>query len=333
MDNTIIPSFLQDGDDDDRFLALDQAGRTELIIGEVKDIIYPSDEASLSKTVIEYNVWAQVRTAGVTEGILFYNCRLASYLGSKADKTTFVLRANPRAGEQRGSQAGFGNGSKVLIQCLNGESVYPIIVGGAFDPEDKSQKDIPEDELFYQWVYNGISIGINNDGEVTVTYGGKTDADGKTDVKDSVKGSYAKFAKNGNVVISDNDGKNSVTVDHENKKVVIKRDEAFELGDATDKMLLGESFRKEHKKLNTKLQSLSTTLQNLSQQAGQAAATAGGKMAVPLTGAVAAATDVAQVGAFLIAASQIFKQMADAFQAFENAGIKTNYLSAKNKAD
>lgn len=332
MDYTILPSFLQDGDNDNRFVVSDQAGRLELILGEVKDIIYPSDEGSVSKTVIEYNVWAQVRTNGSTEGILFYNCRLASYLGSIADKTTFVLRTNPKAGEESGE--GFGNGAKVLLQCLNGESVYPIIVGGAFDPEDESQKDIPEDELFYQWVYNGVSIGINNDGEVTVTYGGKTDNDGETDVDDDVRGSYAKFAKNGNVVISDNDGKNSVTIDHENKKVVIARDKAFELGEATDKMLLGESFRKEHQKLNRKVQTVGQVMEQLTKQAAIAVNQAGGKMAVPVTGAVSAAADITQLGVYMQLMTQQWKNLMDAFKDFEQAASKKNsFLSKKNKAD
>jgi len=322
----VIPSFFEYYDPNEE--AQDQLDRYGLFVGEIKEVIYPDNKESRTQKILEYTVVGQVRAGGAAQSQVFYNCVPLNQLAGYADFSYQTFRVDSEL------KTTFGKGSKVLLLCLNGESFYPVIVGGIYDPKDESQKDIPKGKRLSHWQFNGVHIDVNDDGEYQITFKGATDIDGKTDVKDSVAGSFAKWAKNGNISVQDNDGKNQILIDHENKKVVVKRDEAFELGDATDKMLLGESFRKEQESLHQKLSKFIDTVSQLTQNAGIAAATAGGKMVVPIYGAVLAASDIAQLGGLLVSIAQINGQMKQALDAFENAAkAKNSFLSKKNSAD
>lgn len=329
----IIPSHLglgwtprhSDGDAYNEYL---------LRFGEVQKIIYPDDDASRTKKVVEYDVWVQHRANGTGAGVMYCNCRLGSLFGGVADDSSHTLRVPKTPSTKEKGSNGLGLGSKVLLLCINGERNNAVIVGGMRDPkaEDKDAKD--KGHNFFA-VFNGVSVVVDKDGQLTVTYGGKTEVDGKKsdDVKDEQVGSYVKFGKNGNISVSDKDGKNSVVIDHENKKVLIKRDEAFELGDATDKMLLGQSFRDAEKQKNEKVQKLTDQISQLRQQQSTALTTAAGKVLGPFMSA-GAAVDLAQAGALGIAISQLEKQVAEAIGAFEQAaGQKNSFLSKKNSAD
>lgn len=331
-DGTILPYGLETSLEP-QFPVYDTTGVYMLLSGEIKDVVYPDSQDSRTKKFVEYSVFAQYRAGAVGIGKVFLGCVMINHLASLADFDYQTLRVNKKAGEDSQTK-GLGKGSKVLFLCANGDTGSPIIIGGLPDPKDESQKDIPKDKRLSHWQFNGVHIDVNDDGEYQITFKGATDIDGKTDVKDSVAGSFAKWAKNGNISVQDNDGKNQVLIDHENKKVVVKRDEAFELGDATDKMLLGESFRKEQESLHQKLSKFIDTISQMTQNAGIAAATAGGKMVVPIYGAVLAASDIAQLGSLLVSIAQINGQMKQALDAFENAAkAKNSFLSKKNSAD
>lgn len=308
----------------------DQTQRYQLLMGEVKNIVYPNDANSRTKLFIEYDVWVQVRSNDISEGQLFYNCVQANALAGLSDKSYYVLRANPKAGEDGEEET---SGSKVLILNLNGESYYPIIISGVMDPEDDSQKDVPHDELALYWNYNGIKAEINNDGELVVSYNGATKEDGSTEAEDSAVGTYYTFDKDGNFTISDEDGKNSFILNNKDGELQFQREKKFKIGKGDEAFVLGTSFRKEQKAKNAKLQAQLSVLENLMMQIGTALTTAGGKMAVPIAGAVSAAVDVAQAGALAITASKIVKQLNDAIKTFEDNGAKTDYKSKKDFTD
>lgn len=302
--------------------------------GEVQEIIYPDDKRSRSGKVTEYNVFVQHRSNGTGAGAMYTNCVPQSLFGGLADYVDFTYRAPKTPSTQDKEAKGIGLGSKVLILCANGERNNAYIIGGMrdFKAKDDKAKDLGH---HYLAVFNGVSASVNKDGELTVTYGGKTKIDGKKDddAKDEEVGSFVSFFKNGNITVQDKDGKNQFLVDHKNKKIVIKRDEAFELGDATDKMLLGESFRDAQKQMNQKTQKLIDNASQQMQQGATALTTASGKIMGPFMSAAAAA-DFAQAGAFLLAASQLLKQASEAIGQFEqSASQKDSFLSRKNKAD
>lgn len=330
-DGTVVPYGFQ-VTEGEQYSSWDLQNDYQLLAGEVKSVVYPDDVKSRTKKFLEYVVYVQYRGNGVTQGKYYQGCVVMNALGSKADRSTYTLRANGKVGEDKDNN-NLGLGSKVLILLVNGDVGTPVIIGGLPDPTDESQKDFEKDKSLFSWVFNGISVSVNDDGEATVTYTGKSKNDGTTDVEDTVAGSYVKMDKDGNVLVSDKDGKNSLKINHKDGNVEIQRDKKLKIGDADEAFVLGTTYRKQQKQLHTKMQSMLSTLQNLTQQLGTALATAGGKMAVPVSGAVAAATDVAQAGAFAISASQIVKQLGDAVKAFEDAGQQTDYISKKNFAD
>lgn len=336
-DGTVIPYGMDVPDTSSEMVDLLEVNN--IMVGEIQEVIYPSSDRSKTKRFIEYNVLAQYRANGIGNQRFFYNVLQLTHFGSISDHSFAVLRADSKAGDTSTKKdevefEGIGRGSKVVLACLNSEAASAYIIGCIPDPADKSQKDIKDGELGFHWAYNGIELTVNNDGEATVTYTGKRDSKNKTDVGDDVPGSSITFDKDGGIKISDKDGKNALFVDHKNKKIIISRDSAFELGDATDKMLLGESFRDAQKKLNNDLQAKFKTLQQLASQASTAASTASGKMVTPVYGAVAAAADFVQIAAYMQIMSQTLAQISQSFQSFENsASQKNSFLSKKNAAD
>jgi hypothetical protein len=305
-----------------------------LRLGEIQKIIYPKDDDSRSKVFIEYNVYVQQLENGTGAGVLYTNCLLVNLLAGLADEFHYTLRVpkTPSLAELK-EKKGLGFGSKVLILCLDGQRTRAYILGGVRDPRDERDKESKDLGHHLNFEFNGIGVFINKDGELTLTYKGKTLIDGKVDAKDEQVGTYFRLDEDGNALLSDKDGKNSLLIDHKNKKVIIKRDEAFELGEATDKMLLGESFRNAQKQKNNKLKSYFKTAKNLLQQAGTQLNTAGGAVAGPFMAAAAGPSMIA-AAQLIIQVSTMMEQMGQAIGDFEDsASQKESFLSKRNKAD
>lgn len=333
-DGTVVPSHMQVEDRAPRFFSGDYFGDVQLHQGEVKEIIWPDDDRSRTKRFIEYNVVVQYFRQGIGTTRVYTNCVVSNGLQGLADLEYWTLRAYPSSGDGKNNQPTVKNGSKVLLLCINGQTNFPIILAGMFDPTDDTQKDSDlKNKHFYKWRFNGITFEVDDDGQLKIVYTGKSDEKGDTKVDDSVAGSFILLDKDGNVSIQDSDGKNQFLVDHKNGKIIIKRDNAFELGAATDKMLLGERFRKAQKQLHSDLQIQFATTSKLVQQASTAAISAAGKMIVPISGAMSAAVDFAQVGALFLTASQSIDKLGKAIQAFEQSNVDTDFLSPKNKID
>lgn len=330
-DGTVIPSYLE-FTTEERFPSYQQSDYA-LLTGEVKNIIYPDEENSRSKRLIEYDVFVQYRHHGASTGKIYNNCVLMNSLGSLADSSTFVLRANKKAGEDTDNK-NLGYGSKVLILCVNGDSVAPVIIGGLPDPKDEIQKDIDKDKKFLSWVFNGIRAEINDDGELQVTYEGATNEKAETDVEDSVAGSFVKFDKDGNIFIQDSDGKNLLEIDHKNGNVIIQRDKKLKIGQANEAFILGTSYRKEEKTMHNKMIGVLNSLQQIISQMATQINIIGVKHLIPVYGPVTAAAEVSTVGTLAQASSQLIGQLKDAVQTFENNGQSVNdYKSEKNFGD
>lgn len=299
---------------------------TRLRVGEVTTIVYPDDKESRSKKFVEYHVLVQQRSNRTGNAKLYRNCLLMNPFAGLADRASFTLRAD---NAQNLTKSGLGKGSKVMVLCANGETNNAYIIGGCRDQTDETDKKVKDLKHHLYFNFNGVSFFIDDDGQLFVTYNGKTGIDGKTDsnVDSNAPGSTLKFGKDGAIQIADKDAKNAVTIDHANKKVTIARDQAFELGDATDHMLLGESFRNAQQQLNNNLMGKLQALQGQLQAAGTA-------LNAAVTPAPGAPLGLNGVGAALLAAAQTVNQMAQAIQQFEqSASQKNSFLSQKNKAD
>ena len=306
---------------------------TPLRLGEVQEIVYPDDDRSRSRKFVEYRVLVQQRSNGTGYAKMYENVLLMSSLGGLADFSTHTLRADKSENKDK---VGLGKGSKVLILCVNGESNQAVIVGGMRDQTDDRDKAKAKDLGHYLvWEFNGVSVFINKDGEFEIQYKGKTEIDGKVsdDVSDDAKTSRIQLKKNGDIKLATKDEKQLVHLDAEHGKVIVQRDKNLEIGDATDKMLLGESFRNSQKEMNNKVKGYADAAKNLLQQAGTQLQSAGGSVAGPFM-AAAAGPQITAAGALILAASNVLGQIAQAIGDFEQAaGQKNDFLSKKNKSD
>jgi hypothetical protein len=336
--------MLPNGDVVPSFLSVDSAlpmydgdafNNVRLRIGEVQELIYPDDKRSRSKKFIEYRVFVQQRSNGTGNGKMYENCLLVNLFGGLADRCEYTLRADKSTDRPK---EGVGKGSKVLVLCVNGSSNHSYIVGGVRDAKDLSDKDIAKDlGHHYYWVFNGVSMYVDNDGQFLLTYNGKTDADGKTEVKDSERGTRMAFLKDGswNINTRDPDDQNKtdqyIFIDHKSRKSIhraknewqlqvasgkatILADQGLHVGDATDEVLLGKSYRDAQKQLNDKLADI---LQQISIQLSSAVDPSSG----------APITQVQAAGALCAQAVMAIKQ----FEA--SASAKNSFLSKKNKTD
>jgi hypothetical protein len=195
-----------------------------LMMGEVKEIVYPDDTKSISKKFVEYTVAVQYRRgadAGAT--VEFRGCQVMNGLGGFADNAHHTLRPDAQQQQEKGAM---GVGTKVLMLCLNGDSSRPIIIGGLRNAQDPG--DSRDDGHNSFWEFNGIRFSVNNDGEATIQFNGATKVDGTTD--SDAGPTTIQLLKNGNLSISTKDENQRILIDHENKSVRFDFDESWTVG-------------------------------------------------------------------------------------------------------
>lgn len=324
----------------------------ELRLGEVQNIIYPNDPKSISKSIVEYNVFVQHRANGTAATRMYQNCILINPIASLADKAFWTLRTSDSATKQGAN--GLGLGSKVLILCVNGETNNAIIVGGVRDQKDTDDLNAKALGHHLEFIFNGIKFFINNDGELNVNYGGKTSADGKTNVSDSSRNTNLSFLKDGTFNVKTDDGngstEQSIEINHTNKSINLKAKEHWnvdvsgnisinadaiceiktagvKLGNATDSMMLGTTYRNSESTLHATMQSGLTALAAQIGLAGASLTTAG---SFPVYAGPAQA-GVAAAGAALTTAVANITAMIIALSTFESSGAL--FLSTKNSLD
>jgi hypothetical protein len=323
-DGTVLPSFLGVN----RTPSFDPGSamhNTRLRIGEVIEIVWPSDPRSRTKRLTEYRVMVQMRSNDTGMGKIFENCILSNPEAGAADYTTWTFRAASGSGNNRKP------GSKVLIECINGESTTAVIIGGLRD--DHAVDDTsPSKPLQYKQIYNGVQYLVNNDGELFLSREGATDANGNTNERDSTVGANLTLAKDGSVTLADGSGDQGMTLDRANGKMALAASQRTEIGDATDAMLLGESFRNAQQQMHSTIQTALTALQNLLTAAGSNLLATGTALAA--SPAAAAATPMTAAAAAITAAVTVVSNLNTAIQTFEQAAAaKNSFLSDKRYSD
>lgn len=349
-DGTIVPSFLG-------ITRSGVAGNTgmqtnlALRVGEVKAIIYPDDPKSVSGTFIEYKVFVQQQDAGSPGvGMVYNNCLLVNTLAGVADKVRYTLRA--ASAQQHDTNKLVGNGSKVLLLCINGATHNAIILGGVRTPvKNPAGGDVPDSESDghnYYFGFNGAQMTVNDDGELQFKFRGKTNADDTLadGASPDAEGSTLLFSKDGSITTTSPDGKQSIKIDHANHKVKVVADQEMDLtsgghvvvqsegvlvGGATDAWMLGTTYREAQTELHTQLLAQLNALFAALTAAGAALTTASPLMVLPVVGPMLVAPELLITGTQLTAAAGTAQAMADAITAFE-AGTEA-YLSKKNLTD
>ncbi len=369
-DGTVIPSYLG-ADTMGQRMGLNAFSNVVLRQGEVREIIYPDDDRSVSKKVVEYSVVVQVRDgSGPAVSVAYPNCTVANLFGGVADVGRYTLRAWTKEPEKGKTTS---DGSKVLLLCVNGELRRALIISGTNDsPEDPEKKDDGHN-LFFE--FNGIIGQINKDGELEVHHRGPTDnADklksGSEDKDDDASGSKVIFNKEGGIKVLTKDEKQFIFLDHKNKKIDVLADEEWhvkvnkkisieagdqitidgdkgmdvttqnditmkssgvKVGDATDAWMLGSTYRKAESQAMKSVSQQLSTASQQLQQASQMMLTAATGLKIPLYGGVVASTPVQMAGQAIGQAGSALSQAASAIDSFESSA--DTYLSKKNKND
>jgi len=302
---------------------------TEIRQGTVVEIIYPDSPKSNSKKLIEYNVEVQFLSiySNTATTVTFNNLTVSDKQGSFPDRERLVLRPS------KTDNKGYSKGSKVIVGFIDGDRARPVILQGLRDTERDNDKDIKDNNIHWDRCINGIQETIKTNGSYVKELVGPMDIDGKVTSKPT-QCCRLEMENNGSIQLALSDQSNGsanyqVRLDSNSKTAIIKSPDGLRIGNATDFLLLGSSYRDAQRQLNN---SLKSTLQQMSIQmavvfgAFEAISKA---ILVPISGAVASGP------LFEVAAQSInqctiaLNKSVTAIEQFENQ----NYLSSKNKSD
>lgn len=303
-DGTVIPSHLEI-ESTPPYSAGDSFSNVKLRFGEVQKVTYPKDDDSSTKQFVEYDVYVQERSNGTGNGRLYKHCLMINPFAGLADKAIWTLRGSNSINSPQKNRR--GHGSKVLVLCINGETSNAVIIGGLRDQDDQTEADVDSHHL--EAIFNGVGFSINKDGEFSVTFNGPTDIDGNLQdgIDQKTVGASITFSKDG--------------------KIIVKENQALEIGDATDKFPLFSTYRNAEHDLN---QSLQQGLTNTATKLITAATLITSAVSPgPVPGAPIVACQSA--GPLLLQAAQELQKMAQSLAQFEAKA--DNYLSKKNKND
>lgn len=250
----IIPSHLY-ADDREPIYDGNVFNNVRLRIGEVQEAIYPDDRRNRSQKFIEYRVFTQHRANGTAVTKMYDYCTLINPFAGLADKATWTLRGANSATQ---GHNGLGRGSKVLLLCINGETASPVIIGGIRDQTDTSEEKDKAKSLGHHldFVFNGISFNINDAGELTGTYNGKTKADGTPDdsVDTDKTGSTVSMGQDITIKTGDSNKDGKVTVQVAGSPKVTATQEGVQLGDGGEAIVLGNTLVNKMNQLFNQLQ-------------------------------------------------------------------------------
>ena len=196
-DGTIIPSFLGAKDTTRNPQATEAFNNNALRIGEVLEIVRPTDSKSVSKKFNEYVVRVQhMSPSGAATSAIYPRCFLVSTFGGQADRLHYTLRTQRDEGSPAPSKTGLGLGSKVLVLCINGETNNAVIIGGIREGDNHDKNE----GHHLRFNFNGINIAIKDTGELVIQMAGPTKADGRL-VDSSSKTTTISLTKDGVVSI------------------------------------------------------------------------------------------------------------------------------------
>lgn len=282
---------------------------------------YPDDQESVSKKYMEYDVIIlQTKT-------ILPHLRQLNMMGGYADGDDFVLRETTGLTDKDNDPTWVNttdstklNGDRVLVGFVSGNQDVPVIFGVLPHPATEYGGKRENGRRRFS-THMGTSWEVDKDGNYTLK---SKNTKLTVNVKDKIT-----------TISNGADGADDATlvVDGNNKKVTVKSTGSVvtELGDATDFMLLGTTYRNAESQLNQQLLAQLQSLFGFVNGAGAALSAASGPIAIPIVGGGLAAPSFALAGSQLIAAAQLINQMATAINQFE-ANAQT-YLSQKNKLD
>lgn len=197
-----------------------------LRLGIVVDIFDVESEQNQSKILTEYDVMTieQDGPNGINTAI-YNNCFKSEGFGSFADFFESKLRKpkNPKGVRNKGSFKD-EKASIVLLLCIDGNSEKGIIIGSLKNAE---RPTTIKDGHSLEGEFNGLNWQVNDDGEFTLTFKGKTDIEGKP-VDEKASGSNLKYEKDGSINLTDGN-KEYLRIDKTEKAVSAYAEKAINL--------------------------------------------------------------------------------------------------------
>jgi len=298
-------------------------------MGQVVDVIKPEDPRSIGKKLVEYDVQVQFRGPSGTASTTMYRATLADPLGSYPDRARRLLRSSKL------NKEGIGKGAKVLLVCVGGERSQAVIITGYRDTVRDSDLGLGDVKLLDEQEYNGIGSKISEDGNYALWRSGPKDEDGN--VTNKPKGvPTIKMETDGSLAMSigsslEADPDQYFRLDRTDQKALITSPAGLHVGKASDYMMLGTTYRQAESTMDKIVQQAWNDISNTTTACALLFAAAAAKMVVPVTGAVAAAPDLAAIALQLTRIVVAASKAAVALETFEG-GAKT-YLSTQNKND
>jgi hypothetical protein len=355
-DNTVIPSYLGVSTRGAVEGAGDSLNDNVLRLGEIRKVIYPQDPLNFNKKQTEYEVEVHRRNGnGATVSSLYRGVTVNNSLAGLADRYEVTFRPDTTH-QGRDEEEPVGVGSKVLICCIAGDNQKAIILGGIRNATIDKRVDTKDDghNLFFE--FNGVRFIIDKLGQPTFTFRGATKYDG-TLVDSALKeaeGTSVKISDAGTFTVATPDDQQFFRLDHGNHmvemladeqwKVTVNKGTYFNIGDifkiesdgvwvgaATEKWMMGSTFRDEQKALHETLASKLQAAAAQAQSAGIKLTSAAATNAIPTVGPGKAASDFSAAATALIQLAAALGDMASAIKKFE--ARDPDYLSKKNLND
>jgi hypothetical protein len=231
---------------------------TTIHSGVVIAVYAPTDSKNVGKKQYQYDVEALVgRGFEIPSYVVYHRCIMSTTFGGISDKCVWTPRV--RAKKQDGTVE---EGTRVLIECINGMNWNPIIIGTMEPDTSAIQSPDFKNGPLLRWEYNGLFCEVNKDGELQVLRKGPTNGLGKqtSSSDDGKSGSKMVWDKDGKILLQTQDEKNSVSIDMKAGKIITVTKSGVELGGSSEKLIKGTTYVKAEK---TFLQGLESFLLSL----------------------------------------------------------------------
>lgn len=329
-EGTVAPSFL--GSRNSR--GSDLYANAFLRVGRVVRIRPPKKDGNRNGLYTEYDVVVDAGSEhSPSTRFTVYNCLMLSAFGGRADYSTWAPRLTDPA--KAGDANDLGDGTQVAVLHINGSTFGGLIIGGVQHSHGRGTKGKGDEEEGFDAVYNGIRATVDAKGQLTLTYGGKTDPSGNTTA--TATGTRIQLQEDGSLLLATGDDKQSLKLDraagevHVDSTGLLKTSGAgVHLGGAGDAMLMGSTFRQQQAVMHTAMQTAmaSLTAAGAALTAASASILAGFTPLDPTTAAPATVAGLAAAGAGITAAAAAMTAALTTFEA-----PAPTYLSLKNKLD
>ena len=243
-------------------------------------------------------------------------------------------------------------GDLVLVGFIGGIDTEGVILGGLTHPARKPTLDAKKGPQ-YKSEFNGIETHINEVGEWTLTFKGQPtnlqklknapdQAIPAPEYEKDVTGSFMKWDKTGSFTLSDaadGDKLQKLLIDKKNQKTILTtpllvvESGKIRLGEenASEWLILGSTFREKQKAMNRTVSMKLAAAKIALDIAKGLLTSAGGSMAVPIIGAIAAGPQITSAATLVGQASSAIGDAGQAVADFESNGSSHDYLSEVSK--